>query len=159
MTMQRSTRVYADVGPVRRLVRRTAATRPMTWLYTRVQQPMDELVHRLTRGRTTVSSWLSGLPVVMLTTTGAKSGRQQTVPVLGMPDADGFVLIASNYGRAHHPGWYHNLRANPRGAVMMDGVVRDIEAREMFGPDRDVRPDAGPVVRGVSPRPPLRRVL
>ena len=66
-------------------------------------------------------------------------GREQTVPVLGIPDSDGLTDIASNYGRAHHPAWYLNLRANPQAAVVVDGVARDVEAREVFGPERDSR--------------------
>ena len=72
-------------------------------------------MYRLTGGRHTFASLLSGLPVVMLTTTGARSGPQRTVPVLGFPTADGLVVIASNYGQDHHPAWYHNLRCPPRG--------------------------------------------
>ena len=76
-------RDFASAGPLRRMVRKTAATTPMTWLYTRIQQPIDQALYRRTRGRITASSLLSGLPVVLLTTTGAKSGRRWTVPVLG----------------------------------------------------------------------------
>ncbi len=109
----------------------------MTWLYVRVQQRTDRLVYELTRGRTTVSSWLSGLPVVMLTTTGAKTGRRRTVPVLGFPDGDRLVVIASNYGRPHHPAWYHNLRAHPQATVTVHGAMRDVEAHEQTGHERD----------------------
>jgi deazaflavin-dependent oxidoreductase (nitroreductase family) len=128
---------YANAGLFRRLVRRTAATRPMTWLYTRIQQPVDEIVCRLTRGRATASSWTSGIPVVMLTTTGARSGQPRTVPVVGVPDGDGLVVIASNYGRPHHPAWYHNLRAHPRATVSTDGQTREVVARELSGQERD----------------------
>lgn len=124
---------------MRYIVRRTAATRPMTWLYTRIQRPVDELLFRLTRGRATASSLLSGLPVVMLTSTGARSGQPRTVPVLGIPDGDELIVIASNYGRPHHPAWYHNLRAHPRCAITVGGVTREVEARQLSGNDRDVR--------------------
>lgn len=131
------TRDYANAGLWRRMVRRTAATRPMTWVYTRIQRPLDEVLHRATRGRTTVSSLLSGLPVVMLTTTGARSGLPRTVPVVAIPDGDRLIVIASNYGRPHHPAWCHNLRAHPRATVSVNGVTRAIEARELSGPERD----------------------
>ena len=49
----------------------------------------------------------------MLTTTGARSGLPRTVPVLGLPTADGLAVIASNYGQRSHPAWYYNLRADP----------------------------------------------
>jgi deazaflavin-dependent oxidoreductase (nitroreductase family) len=132
---------YLDAGPFRRLVRRTAGTRPMTWLYVRIQQPTDRWVFRLTRGRTTMSSLLSGLPVIILTTTGARTGQRRTLPVLGFADGDGLIVIASNYGRARHPSWYHNLRAHPRAQVTVDRVTGEVEAHELTGPERDKRFD------------------
>jgi deazaflavin-dependent oxidoreductase (nitroreductase family) len=132
-----ATREYTATGPLRRLVRRSAPTRPMTWLYVRIQQRTDEALYRLSRGRTTASSLLTGLPVVMLTTTGARSGQQRTVPLLGIPYRDQIVVIASNYGRRHHPAWYHNLRANPAAELSVNRVTHAVEARELNGPERD----------------------
>jgi deazaflavin-dependent oxidoreductase (nitroreductase family) len=132
-------RDYASTGPLRRMVRKTAATRPLTWLYTRIQQPTDQALYRLTRGRITASSLLSGLPVVLLTTTGARSGRHWTVPVLGIPDGESLIIVASNYGRPRHPGWYHNLRAHPVAKVSVNGVTRQMRARELAGPEREAR--------------------
>jgi deazaflavin-dependent oxidoreductase (nitroreductase family) len=131
------TQAYLDVGPARRLVRRTAGTRPMTWLYIRIQPPTDRWVYRLTGGRTTMSSLLSGLPVVMLTTTGARTGQPRTLPVLGFADGDSLIVIASNYGRARYPSWYHNLRAHPRAEVTVDRVTGEVEAHELTGREHD----------------------
>jgi hypothetical protein len=64
---------YEEAGRFRRAVRRTAATRPMALLYGRIQQPADTVVFRLTRGRVTLSSWLAGVELAMLTTTGART--------------------------------------------------------------------------------------
>jgi deazaflavin-dependent oxidoreductase (nitroreductase family) len=97
---------------------------------------VDRPVFRLTRGRHTLASLLSGLPVVMLTTTGARSGLPRTVPVLGLPTTDGLAVIASNYGQKHNPGWYHNLRAKPDGYVTVDGARSAFHASEAQG---DVR--------------------
>ena len=122
---------------VQRIVRRQAATRPMAKLYGVIQQPLDELVHRLSRGRTTASEWLSGLEIAMLTTTGARTGEPRTVPVLPLPDGDRTILIASNFGRPHHPSWYHNLRANPFATIVAGGVTREVVARELHGAERE----------------------
>ncbi len=130
-------RSYRQAGPVRRVVRRTAATRPLAWLYARIQQPADRLVFRLTRGRTTLSSWMAGVQLAMLTTTGARSGRPHTLPVLALLDDEGIVVIASNFGRPRNPAWYHNLRAHPRASVLVDGVAREVEARELGGEERE----------------------
>jgi len=122
---------------IRRLVRRASTTRPVAALSARTLHRIDRLVHRLTRGRATFSSWVSGLPVVMLTTTGARTGRRRTVPLVGLPDGDRVVLIASNFGRRHHPAWFHNLRAHPRAAVTVDGTTRAVEARVLTGRERE----------------------
>jgi deazaflavin-dependent oxidoreductase (nitroreductase family) len=128
---------YAEVSALRRLVRQAAATRPTAWLCRHTLHHIDRLVFRITRGRTTFSSSLSGLPVVMLATTGARTGRQRTVPVLGIPDGDRLVVIASNYGQRHSPAWCHNLRAHPRATVSMGGVTREVQARELAGDERE----------------------
>jgi deazaflavin-dependent oxidoreductase (nitroreductase family) len=109
----------------------------MSWLYVRVLHHLDRLTYRLTRGRHTLSSWHSGLPVVMLTTTGAKTGQQRTSPVIAVPDGDNLVVIASNWGQRQHPAWYHNLRANPRATVTVGGVSRRVQAHEALGEERE----------------------
>ena len=128
---------YLRSRPLHRLVRRTAATRPMAKIYGVIQQPLDRVVYRLTGGATTASSWLAGVKIAMLTTTGAKTGRSRTLPVLGLPDGEETILIASNFGRPHNPSWYHNLRANPQATIVVDGVSRKVVAQELNGPQRE----------------------
>jgi deazaflavin-dependent oxidoreductase (nitroreductase family) len=128
---------YRKSGPFRRLVRKTAATRPMAKLYGVIQEPLDRFVYRLSGGRTTASSWTAGVKITMLTTTGARSGMTRTLPVLCLPDGDGMILIASNYGRPHNPAWYHNLRAHPRATIVFDGETRAVSARELEGEERE----------------------
>jgi deazaflavin-dependent oxidoreductase (nitroreductase family) len=128
---------YAQTNPIHRFVRWTAATRPVAWFYARTLHHIDRLVFRLSGRRTTFAAIVSGLPVVMLTTTGARSGRQSTLPVLGLPDDDKVVVIASNYGQRHNPAWYYNLRANPDASVVVGGVERSVLAHEAAGEERD----------------------
>jgi len=128
---------YRRARPLHRLMRRAAATRPMAKIYGVIQQPIDRIVYRLTRGRTTASSWLGGVKITMLTTTGAKSGQARTLPVLGLPEGDDMILIASNFGRPRNPSWYYNLRANPRATIVFDGVKREVEAHELSGAERE----------------------
>lgn len=71
-------------------------------------------VYRRTNGRRTAANLLSGLPVIILTTTGARTGRPRTVPVLGFPTTDGLAVIASNFGQEHHPGWSSGTSRLPR---------------------------------------------
>jgi deazaflavin-dependent oxidoreductase (nitroreductase family) len=128
---------YADANAVRRLVRRLAATGPGSWFLARVLHHADRVVYRATRQRTTLAGVISGLPVVMLTSTGAKSGRQTTVPLLGFDEGDAIVVVASNYGQAQHPAWYHNLRAHPRARMAVRGAWRDVVAEEVESPERE----------------------
>ncbi len=100
---------YTQAGTAHRWVRRAAASRLLSWLSARTLHHVDRLVHRLTSGRITFSSWVSGLPVVMLTTTGARTGTRRTAPLLGIRDGEAVVVIASNFGQLCNPGWYYNL--------------------------------------------------
>ncbi|MCW3027742.1 MAG: hypothetical protein JWN81_953 [Solirubrobacterales bacterium] len=114
-------------------MRRFAASGPGSWFFARVLHHIDRPIFRLTGGRHTLASLVSGLPVVMITTTGARSGVERTLPVLGLPTADGLAVIASNYGQERHPSWYYNLRANPQGYVTVDGVRSAFRASEAQG--------------------------
>jgi deazaflavin-dependent oxidoreductase (nitroreductase family) len=109
----------------------------MAKVYGVIQQPLDRLVYRLSGGTTTASSWLAGVEIAMLTTTGARSGQARTLPVLGLPDGSDMIVIASNFGRPRHPAWYHNLRANPRATIVVAGVSRAVVARELSGAERE----------------------
>jgi deazaflavin-dependent oxidoreductase (nitroreductase family) len=128
---------HATANPLRRFVRVTAAWRPLSLFYARTLHHIDRAVYRLTRGRATFASWVAGLPIVMLTTTGAKSGRRHTLPLVALPEGDRLVVIASNYGQFRNPAWYHNLRANPHATVCFEGVTREVVARELEGEERE----------------------
>lgn len=127
---------FENANAVQRALRRFAASGPGAWLFARVLYRIDRPIYRLTRGRHTLASLLSGIPVVMITTTGARSGQPRTVPVLGLPTADGFAVIASNFGQRRHPGWYFNLRANPEGSLAVDGRSSRFRAVEVEGDRR-----------------------
>jgi F420H(2)-dependent quinone reductase len=89
--------------PLRRLVRKAAEIVPMSGIRPRLVVGIDREVFRLSCGRTTMSALVSGLPIVMLTTTGARTGHARAVPVLGLPDDDRLILIASNFGTPSTP--------------------------------------------------------
>ena len=127
---------FERANVLQKALRRVAASGPGSWLFARVLHRIDRPIYRLTGGRHTFASLLSGIPVVMLTTTGARSGRPRTVPVLGLPTADGLAVIASNFGQHQNPAWYHNLRANPEGSVAVEGKSRRFRAVEVEGERR-----------------------
>lgn len=137
------THYHRDARGPRRFVRRSAGWRPVSWLYARVLHRLDRWVFRVSRGRALFSAWLSGLPVVLLTTRGARSGIERTTPLVGIPDGDALVVIASNYGRRNSPAWAFNLRADPAVRVHVDGRDREILARELTGAERDAAYERG----------------
>jgi deazaflavin-dependent oxidoreductase (nitroreductase family) len=127
---------FAQANPAQRAVRSFAASGAGSWVFVRAAHRIDRPVYRLTKGRHTFASLISGLPVVMLTTTGAKSGQPRTVPLLGIPDGPGVAVIASNFGQYRHPGWYHNLHAHPEAEIAVDGVRQRVRAVAIEGERR-----------------------
>jgi deazaflavin-dependent oxidoreductase (nitroreductase family) len=127
---------YDKANRLQKTVRSFAASGPGAWLFARIAHRIDRPVHRLTSGRYTFSSLASGIPVVMLTTTGAKSGEPRTVPVLAIPTKGELAIIASNFGQYRYPAWYHNLRAHPDAEVLIDGSRRRVRALEAQGDRR-----------------------
>jgi deazaflavin-dependent oxidoreductase (nitroreductase family) len=70
-----------------------------------------------------------GVPVCLLTTTGRKTGRPRTLPLLHMADGDRVILVASQGGLPRNPLWYHNLRADPDVTVQFRRDIRRMRAR------------------------------
>jgi len=110
---------YAVKPPnrVHRTLRRAAARERVGAMLQKTLYPLDKSVHAVTGGRHTVASLLAGIPVIMLTTTGAKTGILRTSPLIGIPMAGDLAVIGSNYGTSSTPGWVYNLEADP-GAVV-----------------------------------------
>ena len=137
MTVPARISPYAEANVLFRGMRRMAGWRPVSWLYARILSPIDRFVSRITGRKMTFVDLVSGLPVLLLTTTGARTGAHRTQPVLYLPEGDGLVVIASNWGQAHNPSWYYNLQANPNAEVTLSGATYDVIAREVTGPQRD----------------------
>lgn len=119
-----------------RALQRVAATRLGSWLFARVTPHIDRVLLERTDGRLSTSSVLAGLPTVRLTTTRTKTGKERTVPLMGLRDGDRWVVVASAFGADRHPAWYHNLRANPEVTVSHRGATGRYRARETEGERR-----------------------
>jgi len=78
-----------------------------------------------------------GAPMMLLTTTGAKSGQQRTTPLVHTKDGDDIVIIASKAGAPTNPAWYHNLVANPEVTVEVGTEKFQARARVATGEERD----------------------
>lgn len=77
-----------------------------------------------------------GAPMLLLTTTGAKSGQLRTTPLVYLADGDRFVIFASAAGSDHHPGWYHNLVAHPEVTIEVGSDKLDVRAASAPEPER-----------------------
>lgn len=100
----------------------------------RVLVPADRLVARVTGGRVVA---LGLVPSLLLTTTGRRSGRPRTTPLLGVPDGDAFIVIGSNWGGPHQPAWALNLLAHPHASVVHKGRRLAVQARLLAGAERE----------------------
>lgn len=112
----------------------TARRRPVTWFLVNVGNKIDPYLMRATGGRlkTTVTA-----PTVLLTHTGAKSGKKRTTPLAYFTDDDDVVLIASRGGHRDHPAWYHNVVANPEVELWTKGGGGRYRAREATRKERE----------------------
>lgn len=91
-------------------------------------------LYRISGGR--VLGKLAGMKVLLLTTTGAKSGAQRTTALTYLEADGGYVVIGSFLGEPRHPAWVHNLRANPRASVQVGARELAVSAREAHGEER-----------------------
>jgi deazaflavin-dependent oxidoreductase (nitroreductase family) len=84
-----------------------------------------------------VGGGFAGAPMLLLTTTGAKSGKERTTPLAYLRDGDRTVIFASKAGADTNPDWFHNLRANPRVTVEQGTETYDADAVILDGAERD----------------------
>jgi F420H(2)-dependent quinone reductase len=104
---------YDEANAFFRIMRRSAGWPPLLLVYERILPPADRFVFRITGGRRTFIGLVTGLPALMLTTTGARSGAQRTHPLRAHPDAK--VTVAGSGSGSRY----------------------DVRAREVTGPERD----------------------
>jgi deazaflavin-dependent oxidoreductase (nitroreductase family) len=126
-----------EANRFQRLVWKVSSSRPGAWLFAKTLHHIDRLVLRLTRERATVPGLLAGLPVITLATTGALTGQRREVPLVGVPSGDQIAVIGTRFGQPRTPGWYFNLRAEPRAEVGYRGRTVPVVAREAEGDERE----------------------
>ena len=78
-----------------------------------------------------------GRPLLLLTTTGAKSGQRRTTPVMYLPDGDRLLVFATKAGAPTNPAWYHNLIAYPEVTVEVGTETYEATATSLTGEERD----------------------
>ena len=91
-------------------------------------------LYKISSGR--IGGRLSGLNVLLLTTTGRKSGKQRTTPLGYFRDEKGgYVIIGSNAGFNTHPAWFHNLKHKPQVTIQIKDKEFEVNA-EVAGPEK-----------------------
>ncbi len=119
-----------------RTVQAFASTRPGAWVFSMVLRHLDDLVGRVSRGRTSAPQLLAGLPVVDVTTTGRKSGLRRTSHLIAVPYADTLALLGTNFGQPATPAWVLNLEADPRATLTHRGATLEAVARPATDAER-----------------------
>jgi len=129
---------FRPQNTVQRWVVRFASTKPVSAVMPKILPPFDRFTLRVTSGRATLSSLLSGLPPIWLTTTGARSGVPRTVPLIAFPIGDDLALLGTSFGRQQTPAWVYNIENDPvvtvsLGDVSVAGRARPARADEEPG--------------------------
>ncbi|MGW4091165.1 nitroreductase family deazaflavin-dependent oxidoreductase [Nocardia sp. NPDC004750] len=84
----------------------------------------------------TEGATLQGVPIILLTTKGAKTGKLRKTPLMRVEHDGEYAVVASLGGSPKHPVWYHNIKAEPH-VELRDGTVnKDYTAREVFGDEK-----------------------
>ena len=141
-----------EANAVQRVTQKVAASGPGSWVFQRTLYPIDKALFRLTNGRMTVPGLLAGLPVIVLTTTGAKTGKERTMPLLGIPLDDDMAVLGTNYGQRSTPGWVHNLRKNSEATVQYRSASVEVTARPATAEEADRAFESGAAVYGGFPK-------
>ena len=84
-----------------------------------------------------VGGMWEGKPLLLLTTTGAKSGQRHTTPTMYLADGDRLLVFASKGGAPTNPAWYHNLLAHPEVTVEVGPETYQATAHALSGEERD----------------------
>ncbi|MHB8220901.1 MAG: nitroreductase family deazaflavin-dependent oxidoreductase [Acidimicrobiales bacterium] len=98
------------------------------WFY-----PVHRRLYRLTGGL--IGHRSPAGPMLLLTTTGRRTGELRTTPLLYMPDGDDVIVVGSNGGRDQPPGWLLNLEAHPAASIQVGPRTRQVRASVLRGPD------------------------
>ena len=132
-----------------RAMKAFAGTRPGAWLFSKLLRHLDDLVQKLTRGRTTVPELLAGLPVLDLTTTGRKSGRPRTSHLISVPIDGTLAVLGTNFGQQATPAWVLNLETDPQATVRYRDRTASVTARPASEAEfAQVLASSGPIYPG-----------
>ncbi|HET6877378.1 MAG TPA: nitroreductase family deazaflavin-dependent oxidoreductase [Jatrophihabitans sp.] len=113
-----------------------AETRFGAWFFAKTLARMDRVLAKLTHDRVTVPAVMARLPVLVLTSTGRKSGQLRETHLIAVPFRDTLALLGTNFGQPKTPAWVLNLEDEPRAKVAHHGITRDVVARPADATER-----------------------
>lgn len=119
-----------------RVVQVLVATRPGAWFLSKTLARLDRFVSGLTHDRVVLPEVLAGLPVLVVTSTGRRSGNPRTTRLIAIPIRDTLALLGTNFGQPRTPTWVLNLEADPRATVTHRGITRPLFARQATETER-----------------------
>jgi deazaflavin-dependent oxidoreductase (nitroreductase family) len=111
---------------------RLSMAMPDSWL--KATGKLNVPIYRLSRGR--IFGSIGTAPVLLLTSTGRRSGQKRTAPVVFLADGERYVVIGSNAGNERTPAWSYNLQANPEAEIELRGARKLVRARVAEGEER-----------------------
>jgi F420H(2)-dependent quinone reductase len=101
----------------------------------RIFTALNVFIYRVTGG--ILGSRMAGQSMLLLFTTGRKSGKTRVIPISYFRDGETYILIASNWGRDYQPGWYHNLISQPQVKIQVRNRILRVRARTAEGAEYD----------------------
>ena len=102
---------------------------------TKIGKSVHVALYRMSGGK--FANRIANLPILLLTSTGRKSGKQQTTPVVYVKDGEDFVVSASMGGMDWNPAWYHNLKSNPQAKIEVGDKTYNVNAVITEGEERN----------------------
>ncbi len=100
------------------------------------QERSRRVIDEFRRNEGRVGGEFADIPLLLLTTVGARTGERRTWPVTYLSDGDRWLVAAANGGRPTHPGWYHNLLVNPQVTVAVGTETFEATASVVTGAER-----------------------
>lgn len=119
--------ICASVGVLHRVTEHPELS-PTDWVRTQTEKILET--------GTTDGVQILDRPIVLFTTTGAKSGKKRYVPLMRVEENGKYAMVASKGGDPNHPSWYHNVKTHPQVTVQDGDKVVELTAREIEGDER-----------------------
>src|SRR5690349_6139561 len=127
---------HKRINGFQKVMQAFGSSAPGAWFFSKTLVPMDRVCNKVTKGRTSVPEILAGLPVLFVTTTGRKSGKPRTTPLISVPIGDDLSLIGTNFGQTDTPSWVFNLEADPTATARYREAEVDVTTRPATDEER-----------------------